>query len=146
MDVNSIGQMHVRLTAYLPRDLAQAVHPKAVNDALIVAWQHGWRDPEWIANYALEGTNHESVRDAASVFIARLREIAAEDCPRIETPTPPRELPRAPGWNPPATAEQRAHWAQIARDGLAAARRGDVEAPWTEPIGDADVDPWEVGT
>ena len=90
MEVNSIGQMYTRLMAYLPRDLAQAVHPKPVNDALTTAWQHGWRDPEWLANVALAGTGHESVRDAAAVFLARLRETVAEQCPTVQTPTPPR--------------------------------------------------------
>ena len=144
MDVNSIGQMHVRLSAYLPRDLAQAVHPQAISDALTTAWQHGWRDPEWLANHALQGTNHESVRDAVSVFLTRLREVAATDCPTMATPTPPRELPRTPGWEGRATDAQRAHWLQVARDGLAAAKRGETQPPWTEPVGDADVDPWEA--
>lgn len=141
MDVNSIGQMHVRLSAYLPRDLAQSVHPNAVMSALTLAWQHGWRDPEWLANYALEGTGHPSVRDAAGVFLSRLREIAGTDCPRMETPTPPRELDRAPGWNPPATESQRAHWLDVARAGLVAARTGQQAPSW---VPDAD-DPWEVG-
>ena len=140
MEVNSIGQMYTRLMAYLPRDLAQAVHPKPVNDALTTAWQHGWRDPEWLANVALAGTGHESVRDAAAVFLARLRETVAEQCPTIQTPTPPRELDRAPGWNPPAPPERVAHWAAEARAGLQAAKAGDVAPSWA---GDADVDPRE---
>lgn len=141
MDVNSIGQMHVRLMAYLPRDLAQQVHPKAVSDALTTAWQHGWRDPEWLANYALEGTGHPSVRDAAGVFLARLREVVATDCPRLETPQPPRTLdgPNRP-WEPPARADRVTHWAQQARDAMARAKAGETERPW---VSDADVDPWE---
>lgn len=140
MEVNSIGQMYVRLMAYVPRDLAQALHPKPVNDALSTAWQHGWRDPEWLANVALAGTGHESVRDAAAVFLTRLREAVAEQCPTIQTPTPPRELTRAPGWNPPATPESVTRWASVARAGMTAAKAGETVPSWA---GDVDVDPWE---
>ena len=89
VDVTSISAMHVRIMKYLPRDLAASVHPKAVHAALTDAWDNGWRDPEWLGNVALEGTGHESVRDAAAVFMARLKETAAIECPHEATRTPP---------------------------------------------------------
>lgn len=136
------AMMVVRVSRYLPRDLAGKVSPAFIAQCCQTAWDNGWRDPEWLANHALTGTEMPNVTNAAAMFSQRLREASDLPCPEQETPTPPREINRAPGWSPPATAEQRAHWAQVARDGLAAAKRGDVEGPW---IGDAEVDPWEVG-
>lgn len=170
MDVSTIAQMHVRLSAYLPRDLAQQVHPRAVMLALQTAWDNGWRDPEWLANYALEGTAHPSVRDAGAVFMARLQEGAETECPRIETPQPPRTItgPNAQTTSA-ATPDQVAAHVAAARAALgrssggeecpAPGREGTVDATNytdviptttrhsdapTAPVADFDVDPWEA--
>jgi hypothetical protein len=88
-DTYTIGQMHVRLSRYLPRELARAVSPSAIDKALAVAWVNGWRDPEWIANYALEGTENPNVREPAALFVSRLQDAANQKCPEIVTPEPP---------------------------------------------------------
>lgn len=93
-DAGNLTQMHIRLARSLPRDIARSVHPKVVQEAVEVAWANGWRDAEWLATYALEGTAHDSVRDAAAVFVARLKDAASQPCPVDATPTPPRAIPR----------------------------------------------------
>lgn len=104
-DATSPAQLHVRLVRFLPRDVARALHPKAVDTCLETAWANGWRDAEWLATYALEGTEHPGVRDAAAVFAARLRDIASQPCPADETPAPPRGYVDPAPSGPPARPE-----------------------------------------
>jgi len=89
-DARNIAQMHVRLARYLPRDLATKVSPAHIDKSLRRAWDNGWRDPEWLATYALEGTGMESVTNAAALFTARLNDACETPCPTENvTPTPP---------------------------------------------------------
>ena len=117
-DASNLAQMHVRLSRFLPRDLARSLHPKTIDDACKVAWDNGWRDPEWLANYALEGTEHPSVRDASAVFASRLRDISSTPCPVEDTPAPGKAyIDPAPSGTPSRVPRT---WAQKCRD---AARR-----------------------
>ena len=88
MNTTTPAQMHVRLSRYLPRELAQTVSPNLIGQCCQEAWDNGWRDPEWLANYALEGTGMANVANPAALFTQRLKEAAAMDCPEISTPTP----------------------------------------------------------
>lgn len=130
VDVTSISAMHVRIMKYLPRDLAASVHPKAVHAALTDAWDNGWRDPEWLGNVALEGTGHESVRDAAAVFMARLKETAAIECPHEATRTPPPATSPDPHYaGPPAPDDHRENAVTGMRQAIDDARRKTTTDP-----------------
>jgi hypothetical protein len=124
-ETRNIAQMHVRLSRYLPRELAAVISPAAIDKALAVAWANGWRDPEWIATYALEGTEQGNVRDPAALFMSRLRDAAEMPCPEAVTPEPPAitEVMRSmhgghdPARNPRA-------WAERIREQMRALPRG----------------------
>lgn len=131
------AQMHVRLLNLLPLDIAANISRHGVGEQVQIAWDNDWRDPEWLAKVALEGTAMGNVRNPAALFMDNLKAAAATGCPVEQTPTPPRELDRAPGWNPPATESQRAHWLDVARAGLVAARTGQQAPSW---VPGADVD------
>lgn len=88
-DVRSPAVMVVRISRYLPRDLAAAVSGAHIAACCQTAWDNGWRDPEWLANVALQGTGMANVTNAAAMFTAQLRDAAAVDCPHDATPTPP---------------------------------------------------------
>lgn len=104
-DATNPSQMHVRLSRFLPRDLARSLSPAAIDDHCRTAWANGWRDAEWLATYALEGTEHPAVRDSAALFAARLRDIAATPCPTDDTPAPPRGYVDPAPSGPPAKAQ-----------------------------------------
>ena len=93
-DSTNPGQMHVRLARFLPRDLAAKVSPRLIAECCKAAWANGWRDAEWLATYALEGTEMPNVTNAAAMFTAQLRDAASQPCPVDATPTPPRAIPR----------------------------------------------------
>ena len=84
----TLAQMHVRLMRLLPQDLARNVSPRFVGEQCQIAHDNGWRDPEWLANVALEGTGMGNVTNAAAMFTQQLKEAAATDCPEAATPTP----------------------------------------------------------
>lgn len=131
MDVTSISAMHVRLIRLLPLDLARQIHPKAVHDLVATAVANGWTDAEWLATVALEGTGHQSVRDAAGVFMSRLRDVAEMPCPQAQTTTPaklPEEFFRPV--DPPSPEQLHAHIAAARAD--LTARRG-VTDPESDP-------------
>ena len=81
-------RLHIKISRYLPIELKRALHPSAMDDLCRQAFDNGWRDAEWLAGYALEGTSHPSVENAAAVFVHRLREAVAEQCPENHTPQP----------------------------------------------------------
>lgn len=82
-------QLHIRISRQLPRELSRALHPKALDELCGMAFENGWRDADWLTNYALEGTAHPSVENAAAVFVHRLKDICATPCPLERTPQPP---------------------------------------------------------
>ena len=81
-------RLHIKISRYLPIELKRALHPAAMDDLCRQAFDNGWRDAEWLAGYAMEGTSHPSVENAAAVFVHRLREAIAEQCPENVTPQP----------------------------------------------------------
>ena len=81
-------QLHIKISRYLPLDLKRALHPSAMDELCKQAFANGWTDPEWLAGYALEGTSHSSVENPAAVFVHRMREICATQCPTEHTPQP----------------------------------------------------------
>lgn len=139
--VANVAAMVARVRRAMPDDLVGKVSPKFLAEHCQIAWDNGWRDPGWLVKGGLAGTQMPNVVNASAMFTAQFRDACAERCPVEQTPTPPRELDRAPGWNPPATESQRAHWLDVARAGLVAARTGQQAPSW---VPDAD-DPWEVG-
>lgn len=101
-DAANPAQMHVRLSRFLPLDIKRTVSPTIIDDACKAAWDNGWRDPAWLAGYALEGTGMDSVRNAAAMFTSRLRDAAAMPCPTDDTTGPPRAFIDPTPTGPPA--------------------------------------------
>lgn len=106
-DVRSPAVMVVRITRYLPRDLAASVSGSHIAACCQTAWDNGWRDPEWLARTALLGTGMANVTNAAALFTAQLRDAANTECPHDATPTPPPVTSPDPQYaGPPADASE----------------------------------------
>jgi len=106
-DARNPSQMHVRLSRFLPRDLARSLSPAAIDEHIRTAWANGWRDAERLATDALEGTEHPAVRDFAALFASRLREIAGTPCPTDDTP---RRLAATSTPHRPGLRHQNGQW------------------------------------
>lgn len=104
-DASNPGQLHVRLSRFLPLDIKRSISPNLIDECCKTAWANGWRDAEWLAGYALEGTGMANVTNAAAMFTARLRDIASTPCPQDDTPTPPRAYVDPAPSGPPARPE-----------------------------------------
>lgn len=102
-DAATPAAMHVRLMRYLPRDLAAGVSPKHVASLVQTAWDNNWRDPEWLARVALQGTGMANVTNAAAMFTAQLRDAANTECPLESTPVPPPVRTADPHYSGPPT-------------------------------------------
>jgi hypothetical protein len=109
-------QFRVRASHEMPPDLRRNVSPAFVDECCKTAWANGWRDPEWLMGYALEGSAMPGVTNAAAMFTARLRDIAATPCPLDDTPAPPAAYVDPAPSGPPARDPRT--WAQRCRDAL----------------------------
>lgn len=111
--VANAQQLHIRLTRLVPLNIAQAVSARDIHAACLAAWDNGWRDPEWLAKLALEGTGQGTAKAPGGLFLTQLRHAASMPCPIDRTPTPPPVTEVVADLNrcttDPATPEQRAH-------------------------------------
>lgn len=126
--------------AEMPVAISARLGGERFDQAIAQAHVNGWTDPEALARIAAADTHGLQAGPAAGKILAQLAEAAAKPCPLL-TPTPPRTLDAVNRSNTPATESQRAHWLDVARAGLVAARTGQQAPSW---VPGAD-DPWEVG-
>lgn len=129
----AVGRLRDGFRAEMPVAISARLGGERFDQAIAQAHANGWTDPEALARIAVADTHGLQAGPAAGKILAQLLEAAAKPCPLL-TPTPPRTLDAVNRSNALATNAQRAHWLQLARDGLAAAKRGETDGCPSKPI------------
>ena len=87
--ITNSNQLLIAMIRYLPSDINRNVRATELQKLASIAWDNGWRDPQWLAEAGLAGTSHESARDACALFVHQLSKAIETPSPEVSTPTPP---------------------------------------------------------